>query len=218
VPGIKGGVIANTLTSNIDIFPTVLDLVFGSEVAKNYRHPNGNPLRGKSLLPALKNSTVMVNQYTFSRYGRCQPINVIQTSACANDYRTGSCNRPLISMMGHSVKTVKDNLSCTYVGWWPFHEIRLQPPLDCAKPTWPNQPPLLFSYGVVSPQIDLKHSYTDFKQAPIQEELYCVAANSTYGGVGYPNNNNLALRPQTKQADLLISELKPAIMARYPQP
>ncbi len=209
----NGGTTATTLASNIDIAPTILSAALGTQWLQNYRHPNGKPISGKSLLPALSNTATIINAEVFSSYGRCQPPTQIQTNPCTSDTVRNSCDRPYLQYMGHSVVVQVNGETCQYVGWWPFTEVRIQG-AACAKPSWDGQPAQLASYGYISPQIDLDASYTELTVSPIQEELYCYPSSTKYGDPNHPNIVNLALAPNQSQQQI-IAAAKSAIVSTF---
>lgn len=210
-PGINKGVITDSEISSIDILPTFIDLLHGTGTAKNFFHPSGMKLRGVSFVPVLSDNTAMTNQFVFFRYASCQPINQLRNNPCTSDDVNGSCDRPSMTYMGHGVVTKHNNRTCRYTAWWPFNEKRSA----CARPTWDNQPlALKDKYGVVSPQIDLINSKTNFNAAPYQPKLICHTFNAKYGSIDNPSFDNLALNP-TKEDAALILEMQQAIKKRY---
>jgi arylsulfatase A-like enzyme len=211
VPGITNGAKSHVPISNIDLAPTLLELALGQEVANNYAHPNGMQMQGKSFVSTLINPNAGANSLIFSRYGRCQNPTTEITSPCTSDTITGTCDRPPIVWMGHQAIGSVGNQTCTYLGWWPWHEVRR----GCEMPTMVNQPASLNGFGVVSPQIDYQRSYTDFSMVPIQEQLTCYTTGNLYGQGDHPNTINLI--NQTKKYGSFIAAAKAQMASRYPR-
>jgi hypothetical protein len=200
----NGDVIAQTLVSNIDLTPTLSEAVLGPTWVKNFRHPNGRGFEGKSLMPALKDPSVIINQFVFSSYGSCQPPNQVRTNSCTSDDVPNSCDRPPITHMSHTIIKNTATQTWQYTAWWAFNEVRLAPPYDCSRPYMPNAPTKLNGYGYISPQIDLDQSFTDFTHR-MQEVMYSYAKDAKYGAGDHPNVNNLALRPNAQQANQMAT-------------
>ena len=112
----------------IDIFPTLLHMVDGSD---NALLPT---LDGNSFMPLTlsSGSSQQNSQYaSYSQYPRCQSINEVQHRDCitAQEYANdGSCvqganrGRLPITYMGYSIQTI-DKIQ--YIEWRPFTENRL---------------------------------------------------------------------------------------------
>lgn len=199
--------VAISRASIIDIFPTILELLLGKHV--KFIDNSGIPLRGKSLVPALYDHKIKINEHTFFRYGRCQPLNISQSNVCVTDDE-GPCSRPPIIYMGHGIVLTSNSTECRYIAWWPFIERRN----GCMKPSWYNKPDTLKGYGKISPQLNLHESYTDFSVPEIQPELYCHPLYSKYGERGHPNSDNLAISPN-EESKHILQKAKRAIINRY---
>jgi iduronate 2-sulfatase len=170
LPGQTQGYFNDHPVSTKNLFPTLIEYVFGANALKNFDDGSGMPLSGTSMLRALNNANnIQIEDFAVSQYPRCQPLGSIQTEDCMTGPNNESCNnpRPPILFMGYSAISS----SYRYVEWRRYHEERTV----CQLPTWPGMPAGLHGIGQSYWwQIDPVKTGTDWSSQPLQPELYTV--------------------------------------------
>lgn len=158
--------------SQLDVFPTLIELTFGKQALIDYTDDSGLPLDGVSLVPALNNPSIAPNDYVISQYPRCRPIDNIQDADCMTAPHNNAvlCNngggRPKITAMGYLLVNKNGD---RYTEWRHFNEERT----NCAPATWPDMPASIKSgWSYPAWQMKSAKSCTNWQRAGIQQELY----------------------------------------------
>lgn len=211
------GKISNRPTQLIDIFPTIIDLIDGSDFDDN----TGLPLDGLSFKDSLHNNNIEIGHIkAFSQYPRCScnehVLSLIQQDECPDhvwtqkaidliqknvqfhpcttnqaDFDSGQCNRPPIIFMGYTVVTTEYR----YVEWRFFRETQLS---DCKT----------YSNSFIVKEFDTDNTGTLWNIEPIQRELYVVDDSPFYKS----SVDNIASNPLYAN---VVSELSIEIKNKY---
>ncbi len=177
--------------NTMSLYATLIELQFGKDAVTNFNDGSGLSLDSKSLVPALTDENVQVDDLVITQYPRCNPLDSIQKDDCMNGVNSNaSCKnvRPVILFMGYSV--VSDTYRITE--WLPYNDVRT----ICSKPTWPNMPAILQGIGEPWWQIDKKLSGPNLTAPGIQPEVYAIRNGKIV-------SDNLANNPTPEIKDLM---------------
>jgi len=193
------GFVNKGLASSLDLFKTLVHMVFGLKAAETFQDDLG-PLQGNSLYPCQFDENCNANPLgVVTQYPRCQPRGTIQTWDCmTNVNASDTCSLPPILWMGFTIETLTDRMT----RWWEFNYNTT----NCTKPWWPNMPvatQIAAKHWPVWTQIDPSRTGTDWSSAPQEPELYFMA-NHSITGINRAANPNAT---DTATLTLLTSRL-----------
>lgn len=198
------GYTSNNPVGTIDLFPTVVHLATGRELALDAMVDSSNlPLPGRSVL-AGKGKDVTV--YTFSQYPRCEMVSSSNGWQCVIS-RDSKCDRLPNTYMGYMARTVGEK----YVEWRHFVDSFT----TCERPTWPGLSSKQRSQLKKMWQIDSNLTQAVWTQPAAQRELFTDYQTSTTPLVwsSWEFGNALVGGNQTKVVQSL--EMSAAIRWRF---